>query len=410
MRDRKSISWLVLSSTLAISTLSGCVQPPKASCDFRQIDEAQSVTREIVVVIAPNMGFLDFENVIADATPKVQEIFDEKKNASFTIVLADGNPEILSSSLINVEKLGTFQADVDEEVQNAMRELDKAYRCALGLDGISIGATDESDVTKALQKAVDAFRDADSQREIFVLANGISTAGQVNFVTDGLPKLDSYTENVDKYGAQNALVNLKGSSITWVGLGQTDNTHQKQLGTQSDKALVEFWKLFIEKSNGVVKSIESGSVVSGEPNSKSLEVTPVLPNDQKACINETLDESQGFYFKPNTAIFINDILARRGAEEIAGKILEKNCAGTITVTGYVASGTDKATFDANPDAGQNLSLQRAEAFKQLLVSAGITNQEVVSKGGGHGEVDDWDSDGNFDEDLGKKNRIVKITQ
>lgn len=409
MRHTSNINGILLSSVLVISTLTACVQPPKASCDFRQVDEAQNVSKEIVVVIAPNKGFLDFESVITDAIPKVQEIFTEKKNASFTIVLADGNPEILSSSLINVEEVGTFQADVDEEVQNAMRELSKAYRCALGLDGISIGATEESDITKALQKAVDTFRADDSKREIFILSNGISTAGQVNFVTDGMPSLDTFKENVDKYGSQDALIDLERSSITWIGLGQTDTIHQKQFGTQGDKALAEFWKLYIEKSNGVVKSVGPGSVVSGEPNSLALSVTPVAPTDQKACINEPLGEDQGLTFNPKVITFRNDQAAKASIEAIANKISKSGCSGLVTVTGFVASATDKSTFEKDPDAGYDLSFRRAQVVADLLDQFGVKVQIEV-KGGGWGGTPDWNPDGTFNEDLGKLNRIVLIQQ
>jgi hypothetical protein len=43
------------------------------------------------------------------------------------------------------------------------------------------------------------------------------------------------------------------------------------------------------------------------------------------------------------------------------------------------------------------------------VQAGVT-VEIESIGGDKGPEIDWDEDGNFVEELGKKNRIVVITQ
>lgn len=409
MKHKSKIYFLLVSVVLAASTLTACVQPPKASCEPRQIKKAAPVSKEIVVVMSPNLGFLDFENVITNATPKIQEIFNEKKNATFTVVLADGSPEIKSSSLIDVEKFGTFQADVDEEVQNAMRELTKVYRCSLGLDGVSFDTTDESDVTKALQKASDAFRSEGTQKEIFMLSNGISTAGQVNFVTNGMPGTENYSSMVDQYEEQQALVDLKGANVNWIGLGQTNGLYQEKLGTQSKDALVDFWKLFVDRSAGASSSIIGGNVVDGEPNPSSLMISKVVPSDVMACINEELDEDQGLTFNPADITFRNNQVAEASIERIASKIIKSGCSGVITVTGFVASATDKKSFDKNPDAGYTLSFNRAQVVANLLDQFGVKAQIEV-KGGGWGGTPDWKLDGTFSEELGKLNRIVLIQQ
>jgi outer membrane protein OmpA-like peptidoglycan-associated protein len=394
-------------STLLVASLAGCAQGPTASCEFNRIEKGAEVSKEISVVIAPNLGFVDFENVMSSSLPKIQELFKDNKNATFSIVLADGNPEIESSSLIEVEKRGYTQTDRDEEIENAVAEISKVYRCALGLDGISSSASSESDLALALSKASGFFEVEGSQREIFVLSNGISTAGQVNFINDGVPSLENFSGKVDQYATQNALVDLKGANVNWIGLGQTDDNHQEKLGTQALEALAGFWKLVVEQSDGVVSSINPGNVVFGAPHPNSLKISQVGTNFEKVCINEELGEDQGLVFVGNKTDFDEPSVAQESIRAIARKINDSGCIGKIIITGYVASNTDKDSFDGVGDV--NLSQRRADVVADLLNEYGVT-AGIEANGAGWGGTPDWDADGNFDDALGKANRIVKITQ
>jgi len=392
---------------LMLSTLTACAQGPQVSCEFNRIDKSAEVSKEIAVVMAPNLGFVDFENVMSSALPKIQDVFSDNKNATLSIVLADGNPEIVSSAIIDVEQFGFTQTDVNEEVENAISEVSKVYRCSLGLDGVRSSTSDESDLTLALAKAAGAFESEGTQREIFVLSNGISTSGQVDFTNDGVPTLDNYSAKVDQYDSQNALVDLKGASVTWIGLGQTDGEYQEKLGTQSIDALTGFWTLIVEKSKGVAKSINAGNVVFGEPDPNSLMIAKVDTAFEKACISEELGEDQGLIFKGNDDTFEDPRVARESIEEIARKIVDSNCNGLIRITGYVASNTPKDSFNGIGD--MQLSLDRANVVRDLLAEFGVS-VEMETDGAGWGKVDDWNPDGTFNDDLGKQNRIVKIEQ
>jgi len=92
----------IASSFLMLATLTSCAKAPQASCEFNSADKNVEVSKEIAIVIAPNNGFVDFENVLASTLPKIQGLFKDKKNATLSVVLADGNPEIESSSIIEV--------------------------------------------------------------------------------------------------------------------------------------------------------------------------------------------------------------------------------------------------------------------------------------------------------------------
>ena len=404
-KNRLALMPLVL--LMVMGSLTSCAQPPEASCEFSKIDESLKVSKEISIVLAPTNGFINFDDALSDALPQFQQVFNERKNASVSIVLADGSAEIESSSLVNVEESGYSQTDVDEAVQDALLEAEKVYGCAVGLEGNSIPVSNESDLLLAIQKASSAFEQTGSERHIFVLSNGISTAGQIDFKVDGMPSANSSKSLVDQYEAGGALSDLGGSMVTWIGMGQTDNEHQKQLGNQSIEGLVGFWTEIVSRSNGVAKSIKAGNVTYGLPVAGSIPVASIKPSDLKVCISEQIGEDQGLIFNGNRTDFENDSVARESIQRIANQIIVSKCAGKITITGYVASNIDKSTFDGVGDV--SLSQRRAEVVKSLLVEFGVT-AEIEVIGSGWGKIPDWDESGKFDDELGKANRIVKITQ
>jgi len=148
------------------------------------------------------------------------------------------------------------------------------------------------------------------------------------------------------------------------------------------------------------------------PSATAVKVTSVswLPD---ACVSVTLGAEKGFEFKPDLATFVDIEKAREGALEVAEQVNASSCSGTVTLTGYTASGRDEAEYLSNyasvSEKLQVLSLARANAFADLLREAGMNgNIEVI--GAGKGPVVDWDDKGNFVEELGAQNRKVVVTQ
>jgi outer membrane protein OmpA-like peptidoglycan-associated protein len=268
--------------------------------------------------------------------------------------------------------------------------------------------TPETDFLQGLTVAARAFdvKASGSEKIVIVVGNGIQSVGQINFTEDGIPTLDAIPVIIEALKTGGVLPDLQGARVDWVGLGQTDGVAQEKLNQQSQDSLVAFWEALIVASNGRVGTFQL-EVASGTPREGSIPVTQItaLPD---ACIQMTLTSESGFNFKPDTAIFIDLNQAQEAAEKIADELAEKpDCTGGITVVGYTASGVSRDMFKV----GDNLVLskQRADAFAELLVQAGVT-VEIESIGGDKGPEIDWDEDGNFVEELGKKNRIVVITQ
>jgi outer membrane protein OmpA-like peptidoglycan-associated protein len=204
-----------------------------------------------------------------------------------------------------------------------------------------------------------------------------------------------------------ALIDLNGAKVSWIGLGKTDGDYQEIFDTQGIDALVKFWNLYVEKSNGVAASINQGNVVSGAPHENSLLVSQVDPAFKKLCVSEDLGKDEGVVFMENSIEFKKDSVARASIERVANLINSSECIGKVLVTGFVSSDKKKSDFDGIGDIG--LSQRRADVVKDLLRDFGVS-VEIEATGKGFGGKDEWKLDGTYDNALGEKNRIVKIQE
>jgi outer membrane protein OmpA-like peptidoglycan-associated protein len=395
---------------IAVLSLSGCSAFSQAviNCDPSQAENDTSIKVDVVAVLAPSQNFTDFQIALDVAQSDLASTLGWE-GSRLSTVLADGAPEIKKSVLI--EKRGN-QNDGEILASQNTNQLTSVYSCAVQDPELQYSGgytvTPETDFLQGLTVAARAFdvKATGSEKIIIVVGNGIQSVGQINFTDDGLPSLDAIPGIIEALKSGGVLPDLQGARVDWVGLGQTDGVAQEKLNQQSQDSLVAFWEALIVASNGRVGTFQL-EVASGTPREGSIPVTPIaaLPD---ACIRMTLTSESGFNFEPDTAIFIDLSQAQEAAEKIANELAEKpDCTGGITVTGYTASGVSEEEYKPGDDLV--LSKQRADAFAQLLVQAGIT-VEIVSEGGGKGPENDWDEDGNFVEELGKQNRIVVITQ
>ena len=401
---RKSIVSAIVVSLSALG-LTGCVPSSAVQCDYESTTAPKSVPQELAAVIAPTNTFVELEEATAAAQTDVMDHLTTE-NTQFATVLADGAPSRKTLEWVAYPDLTT---DVDKPYiqEDVYGTILYAYDCAVAGSDVGYRVKPESDLLGALGVAADSFTHEGSSRTVFVLSNGIQTAGQINFATD-FPSLANNEATVESLRSQNALPDLSGVSVSWYGMGQVDGVNQLTLNQQSLDALEDFWTKVIAASGGsldkVVRQITQADPLDGAIPQSS--VTGVAD----ACI-VTLDEDSGFSFKPDESIFVNKSVSLNAAENVITELAANpNCSGALTVTGFAASGVDEDAYNDNQKKWvKTLSLDRANAFKRLLEEAGF-NGKIVTVGGGKGTVNDWDSSGKFVESLGKKNRIVTISQ
>jgi outer membrane protein OmpA-like peptidoglycan-associated protein len=402
----KPVSIALISAVL----LSGCSVFPDAviNCDPGQAENDSSIKVDVVAVLAPSSNFTDFDIALSVAQANLVDTLGWK-GSRLSTVLADGAPEIKKSVLI---KGRDNQGDGEILVSQNTNQLTSVYSCAVQDPELQYSGgytvTPETDFLQGLTVAARAFdvKASGSEKIVIVVGNGIQSIGQINFTKDGVPTLDAIPGIIEALKNGGVLPDLQGARVDWVGLGQTDGVVQAKLNQQSQDSLLAFWQALIVASNGRVGTFQL-EVASGTPREGSIPVTQItaLPD---ACIQMTLTTESGFNFKPDTAIFIDRNQAAEAAQKIADELASKpDCIGGITVKGYTSSGVSKEMYKPEDDLA--LSKQRADAFAELLVQAGVT-VEIVSEGGGKGPLNDWNADGSYNEDEGIKNRIVVITQ
>jgi outer membrane protein OmpA-like peptidoglycan-associated protein len=409
---RKPASASLLAGLLALS-LSGCSLvggvfgggDKTDPCDAISKNRPESVPNENVALIAPTTTFVDLTEALSAAKTDVMAALTEEF-AQLSTVIADGGPEIKRTVYVRYPALAT-ETDKPVQQEKVFNSIKFVYKCSLKASTSNYKQVPESDLLGALGAASSTFQNTTSPKNIFVMSNGLQTAGQISFL-DGIPSKTETPGVVDSLKAQGALPNLTGVSVHWYGLGQVDGENQPNLNQQSIDALEAFWTELIRQSGGSLDKVVRQIVVKA-PRDGSIEQSAVQ-GLADACLVQ-LDEASGFSFVPDKADFIDEETSFAAAQGVVEQLKNNpNCTGALTVTGFAASGVAKSAYNQGQKSKvKSLSLNRANAFKRLLEEAGF-NGKIVTVGGGKGTVNDWDSNGKFVESLGKKNRIVTISQ
>jgi len=383
--------------------------PPTPVCQNLSASSSSSggVQHEIAVVLAPNNTFLNFGQLLdTETTGELKDIV--QNDTKLSVILADGNPRPVAEVFVH----WSGGENPDFKKRDAFSKLTLAYECVVGhtmKSGVvdKIASTAGQDALDALQKAGASFTGDVADRKVFVISNGLQTAGTYRF-QDGFP---SGVNDAKKIASQlqrdNSLADLKGATVTWVGLGETDGTNQLQLNPRSEVALTQFWTTIVEAANGVVGQISEGTIPITSPDQNSPKSPSVAGLADPCIFIQNGDDD--LRFKSNTAEFLDPAKAKSVAKTNSEQIHKRGCTSTVTVTGYVASGVSKKQYEKNSSAGCSLSLHRAEAFKRLLVQAGVT-VPLISVGGCKGPYYDWDSQGQPAEQDQARNRFVTVSQ
>lgn len=382
---------------------------PSAMCDKLASTSSESVQmkREVAVVISPTNTFLDFGMVIDTEN---QGLFKNiiENDTKLTVVLADGDPKVITSADVHA---GSGE-NLEFKIRDAVKKVQASYECVVSdrtFDGDpdNVPSVAGEDILRGLQIATKSFSTSVKNRQIIVISNGIQTAGAFR-LQDGFPSgASGATRLAKKLKQAGSLVDMNDAQVTWVGLGQTDGVNQKRLDTFEIYSLERLWSSIISASGGLPIDIAEDTLPASEPNSRSVKSPSVQGLPDPCIFVEASDDDVKFL--ADSSKFLNPKLAGEKASEIASQIRKRGCTTKVAITGYVASSTSKSAYAKNPNAGCNLSLARANAFKNLLVQSGI-KIPIETFAGCKGPHNDWDDSGNFDETLGKLNRMVTVSQ
>ena len=288
---------------------------------------------------------------------------DQKVQPKFTVVDVDGRPTVAGSD--------TYRTDAGNAI--AAQDDQNAFLSGLGKAVSQVRAQyPEVDVLGAVGLAGRSVQGGHGT--VVLVDSGLSTVAPLDFRQQGL--LDApVTDTVAFLRDHQALPNLTGATVVLSGIGDTA-APQAALDTAQRAELVNLWKGIAQAAGAacvaVVDEPRSGDAPSDVPPVSTVTVPPpptITPGKPTALPD---DGSVGF--QPDTAEF-RDRNAARGVLAPFADFLKQGPARRLALTGTSArAGTTSSQVD--------LSTQRAEAVKALLVELGASPGQITTKGVG----------------------------
>lgn len=300
------------------------------------------------------------------------------------IIRNDGQPELVDST----------DFDIPEQQKKASKERlqrdAQAKAAAVSATMASISAVNpEVDYLEAIRVAASCLRSLDdtyTSRTIYICGSGLSTTGYINYQHNILSCPDPAII-VSQLQEQQALPDLSGMEVVYIGLGQTQ-APQEKLTPKQVATLTSIWQSVIESCGA---SFESNEYISVSTDLNSVELPPVstvaVPADAPITFDAaSTDYSQPVAFTEETVAFIADsaeYLDRTAAEQTlqpVAQYLNQNPSAAFLLVGCTAGEvTDNETL--------TLSKNRANAVKDTLVQFGVSESRLTTVG--LGSSDPW---------------------
>ncbi|MDO5407803.1 MAG: OmpA family protein [Eubacteriales bacterium] len=311
------------------------------------------------------------------------------------IVRVDGEPELVSAENL----------DIDEQFKNASGErlkrdaLNRATNLLNVMDEVS-AVYPEVDYMEGLRCAAASLHSLDdsyTSRSIICCGTGLGTRGYMDFQNNLLSAEPDVI--VEMLKEREALPDLEGIIVYWLGMGQVAAPQEKLTPKQS-KNLESIWKAVIEASGGefvpneyITVSTDKNSA-EGLPSVSIVEIPSEIPmafepealeapvkQDASASAFEepvSLDESQ-VEFVGNQSVYLHPENAVETIRPIAEYLIEHDTVPLLLI-GSTAG-------DITSESDLQLSKDRAEMVKNTLVTLGADASRITAIG--MGSDDPW---------------------
>ena len=393
---KKTIAILLVLS-LTVLSLVGCSSNATFNTDSGAIC--------LSVVVANN------ETFAAISSTTVKSIYEEVYNTcesginftggSVSLVVADGAPYICFDEKIDTIETNITQAKRESEAEVLASQIIREAASAQP-------KTSEIDMLQSLNIASRTVNTSNAERkQILVYANGLQTTGILNMTTVDVLNSD-FSVICEDLINKNAIYDYKGIEFVWVGMGCTSATSKQHIPNSAVKKLENLWTSIIEAGGGTVSF--KPDFITGDSLDVNHNVSLVnFPEDKLDTVSiDTLDngiklDGETLKFKGDLAEFVDYKTAKNTLTPIAEQIKESGIK--ILIAGTTAS-------SGSEDSCYKLSLDRAQACKDLLVELGVSEKQICTVGLGRKpcflRVTDIDSNGNFIEAEAQKNRAVFI--
>ncbi|MGH3720078.1 MAG: OmpA family protein [Pseudonocardiaceae bacterium] len=309
--------------------------------------------------------------------------------SSATVIVDDGNPT--ASAPVSL-KTGN---------DNPLYQQDQVNQLTNLIDKTRAG-NPEVDLLTAITLAARSVSDAVGPKTIVVIDSGLQTTGALRFEDQGGALLNANPDEVvGQLRRTQQLPNLTGMRVVFTGLGDTAPP-QQPLPAPARSVLVALWTKIVESAGGNAEvkqaPLPSTRTLDGLP---PVTIVPVAGRSIGPLPSVTVLRDGAVGFVPNQAAFRDPDQARVVLADYAQAI--KN--------GKKALLTGTAASDGTAEYRLQLSEQRADAVRDLLVKLGAPADRISTRGVGSdfpGFVPDRDQQGNLIPIPAAQNRQVII--
>ena len=385
----KKISIIMIISvlTMCFIGLTGCSKPKEM--------ELKSTS---IVLGAHN----NFPQIPYNTNSLYTSVYDAAYSwGNVSAVVVDGNPTVQCN--YNIQNPG-------KNINEAKKKQLAKSNASTILSNISqVKATvPEIDTLKAIQLSADTLNTiSEGSKSLLVFDSGLSTTGILDFSKQNI--LDCPPEVIiEQLKTMHAVPCLSGIDVTWVGLGQVCGT-QEVLPSSYKHKLQTLWNeiLVAAGANSITFDTTPLPLKENDFELPNCSVVPIVADCLELNSNSLpeaikFDENSSVKFKGDQAEFIDPTAAEDELLPIA-QYLCSNPNECIYILGMTATVTGS-------NYGKELSMQRAEACKKLLLNNGVKETQLICIGLGQTpnplRVDDTNEQGIQIEEMARLNRAV----
>ena len=330
----------------------------------------------------------------------VSDVARATMNGFISVICCDGKPHILSADRYEIPEQYR-QADPKKLETDAQS---KANKLLSNLTQVK-AQSPELDTLESLWQAVSSLSmaPADSQKMIYIFDSGLSTTGALNFHNN---LLTAEPDTVaDLLAEQDGIPNLSGIAVKWVQMGDVA-LPQPPLSYAQTQRLSEIWTAIVEKGGGTMEISDAPPSQEINDPSQYPEISVVdLPLETALAFDPdevTVFDEQRVQFIGDSAQYVDPESAAAALQPVAEyMIAHPEFKGLLVGT----------TATGRKDFCRKLSESRAEAVRDTLVSMGVPNRQLITRGLGFDDpwhVPDHDKKGKQVERLASKNRKVVL--